>query len=101
MTADTSKKQSATYQKSFDGLKSIIIADACMEFYNKTKPLYLETKASGVGLGANLLQTRKGTRCPRDIAPDSNILWPIESASKSLSSTKKRYNNIEREALGI
>ena len=68
-----------------------------MKFYNETKPLYLETDASGVGLG----MTRNGTSCIRDTAPDNNILRPITFASKSLSSTEKRYNNIERESLGI
>ena len=72
-----------------------------MEFYDETKPLYLETNTSGVGLGAGLLQTRSGTSCPRDMAPDNNILRPSVFASKSLSSTEKRYSNIEREASGI
>ena len=56
----------ATYQKLFDRAKSIIKADAYMKFCDETKPLYLETDASGVGLGASLLQTRNGTSCPRD-----------------------------------
>ena len=70
-------------------------------FFDETKPLYLETDASGVGLLARLLQTRNGTSCPRDMAPDNNILRPIAFTSKSLSSAEKRYNNTEREALGI
>ena len=43
----------ATYQKLFDRAKSIIKADAYMKFYKKTKLLYLETDASGVGLRAS------------------------------------------------
>ena len=31
---------------------------ACMKFHDETKLLYIETDASGVGLGAALLQTR-------------------------------------------
>ena len=40
-----------------------------MTLYNETKPLYLETDASGIGLGTALLQTRDGTTYPKDIAP--------------------------------
>ena len=72
-----------------------------MKFYDKTKPLYKEINASGVGLGAALLQTRNGTSCPRDEAPDNSILRPTALVSKSLSSLEKRYSNIEREALDI
>ena len=72
-----------------------------MKFYNETKPLYLETDASGIGLGAALLQTRDSTTCPKGIVPDNTILRPITFASKSLTSAEYRYSNIEREALGI
>ena len=72
-----------------------------MKFYDESQSLYLETYASGIRLGAALLQTRSGTSCPRDKAPDSSILRPIAFASISLSSADRRYSNIEREALDI
>ena len=72
----------ADYQKSFNKAKSIIKADAFLKFYNETKPLYLETDVSEVGLGADLLQTINGTSCPRDVAPDNNIHRPIIFANK-------------------
>ena len=62
------------------------------------KPLYIEG-ASGVGMGAALLQT--STSCPRDESPDNSILRPTILASKSLSSTEQRYSNVEREGLDI
>ena len=37
--------------------KSIKKADTCMKYYDGTKPLYLETYISGVGLEASLIQT--------------------------------------------
>ena len=37
---------------------------------------------------------------PGDEPPDNSILRCIAFASKSLSSRKKRYGNIERETLG-
>ena len=60
-----------------------------MKFYYETKPLYIETYASGVGLRAALLQTRSSTSCPRDETADNNILRPIAFVNKSLSSMEK------------
>ena len=40
-----------------------------MKFYDDTTPFYLETDASGVGLGAALLQTWEGTTCQKDMVP--------------------------------
>ena len=60
-----------------------------MKFYGETKPLYLEIEASGVRLGAALLQTRNGTSCPRNTAPDNSILRQITFVNKSLSSVEK------------
>ena len=73
----------------------------CMKFYDDSKPLYLETDASGVGLGAAPLQTCEGTTCQKDIVPDNTILHSIAFASKSLTRTECRYSNSEREVLGI
>ena len=55
----------ASYQKLFDKAKSLIKAEMCMKFYDYTKPLYLETDASGVSLGAALLQLRDNMTCPK------------------------------------
>ena len=73
----------------------------CMKFYNDTKPLYLETDASGVDLVAALLLTQEGTTCQKDMVPDNTILHLIAFASKSLMGAEHRYCNMEREALGI
>ena len=59
----------ASYQELFDNAKSIIKADACMKFYDNSKPLYLETDASGIGLGAALLQLHDNTVCQKGVAP--------------------------------
>ena len=72
-----------------------------MKFYDDTEPLYLETDASGIGLGAALLQLRDNMNCPKDTAPDNTILCPIAFSSKSLTGAEQRYSNIECEALGI
>ena len=39
-----------SYQQLFNKAKSIV-KDVCMKFHDDAKPLYLETDASGVGLG--------------------------------------------------
>ena len=44
----------ASYQQLFDKAKLLIKAEVCMKFYDNTKPLYLETDASRVSLGAAL-----------------------------------------------
>ena len=91
----------ASYQQLFNKAKSIIKVEMCMKFYDDTKLLYLETDASGVGLGAALLPLRDNTNCPKRHAPDNTILYPIAFASKSLTGAVQRYSNIECEALGI
>ena len=44
--------------------KIINTKDIYMKFYDETKPLYLKTDTSGIGLGTALLQTRDGKTCP-------------------------------------
>ena len=46
----------ASYQSLFSRAKLLIKPDMCMNLYDDTKPLYLKTDASGVGLVAALLQ---------------------------------------------
>ena len=72
-----------------------------MKFYDDNKLLYLEIDASGIGLGAALLQLRDDISCQTHMAPDNTILCPIIFASKSLMGMECRYSNIECEALGI
>ena len=67
----------------YDEAKSLIKDNLYMKFYDETKPLYLETDASGIGLGPDLLQTKDGAACQMDIAPDNTIFGPITFTSKS------------------
>ena len=50
--AKTEWTWNTAYQKMFDKAKAIIKEDTYMKFHYKTKPLCIETDASGVGLGA-------------------------------------------------
>ena len=91
----------ASYQQLFNKAKLLIKVEMCMKFYYDTKPLYLETDASGISLGAALLQLKDNTSCQKDTAPDNTILCPIAFASKSLTGAEQRYSNIKRKALFI
>ena len=64
----------ASHQQLFEKAKLLIKVEICMEFYDDTKLLYLETDASGVGLGAALLQHRDNMVCQKGTVPDNAIL---------------------------
>ena len=66
-----------------------------MKFCDTSRPLYLETDASGVSLGARLLQVKDGMNSGCDKVPDNIILSPVAFASKILSSAELCYSNIE------
>ena len=75
--------------------------DASMKIYNEEEHMYLETDASGVGLGASLPKVRDGMNCPNYTASDNTIPQQIGSARKILSSLESHYSSIERGACGI
>ena len=79
-----------TCQKIFNKAKSIIKGYTRMKFYDEIKPLYLEMDASGVELGATLLQTKSSTNCPSDDPPNNSIPRPIAFTSKNLTGLKKK-----------
>lgn len=79
----------AEHQESFDRLKHMIGSLHHLGYYDPKDRTLLVTDASGVGLGAVLLQFK------------DNHPRVIGYASKSLSETEKKYPPIEKEALGI
>ena len=62
----------------------------------KNEELYLETDVSGVRLGAGHFQVRDGMWFPKDKALDKSVFLAIAFTSKSLTSAKTHYSNIER-----
>ena len=56
---------------------------------DETQPLYLETYVSRIGPGAALLQTRSGTSCPRDKAPEHSILRPLHLQARACQVQKE------------
>ena len=83
------------YQDLFDSPKEMIKKDAGMKFSNISRHPYLETAASGIGLGAILLQVKDAMECGHDAVPENANWCLIAFASKSLSSVKWHYNIIE------
>lgn len=77
------------HQKSFDELKFRIGSVTHLGYFDPQDRTLLVTDASGVGLGAVLIQFKDNQ--PR----------VISYASKSLSDAEKKYPIIEKEALGI
>ena len=89
------------YWDLYDKVKKIIKKYAFMKLHDASRPLYLGTDASGVGLDAGFLQVREGLICPRGPPPDNAILRPKAFGFKCLSGVETCYSNIERKALGI
>ena len=83
-----------TCQSLYNRAKNIIKMNMTMVFYNEKAQLYLETEASGEGLGVSLLQVRDRMQFPRNEAPDNAVLWPIAFVSKSLTNAETCYSNI-------
>ena len=74
-----------SYQAVFENLKSIVANDMTLAYYDRTKPVELQTDYSQSGLGAALVQDGR----------------PIQFASKALSDAEKNYAPIEGEMLAV
>jgi len=73
----------------FRVLKEILSSDPVLKLPDPEKTFVLRTDASGLGLGAVLLQYHE------------DVAHPIAYASRTLLSAEKNYSVIERECLGI
>ena len=61
------------------------LLNTTLAYFDHTKPVVIQTDASGYGLGAALLQDGR----------------PIAFASKTITDTETRYANIEHECLSV
>ena len=59
-----------------------------LKYYRPDLNLYIETDASGKGIGMALLQSETN---------EQSSLYPIAYGSKTLTAAETRYANIERE----
>ena len=70
-------------------LKSILTKPPILKFPNYTKPFYLLTDASNLGIGAVLMQE------------ENDILFPISYISKSLTKSQSNYATSKLEMLAV
>ena len=83
LKTDVEYSWNATYQVTFDKLKSLVCEDTTLRYFNMKKPVKIQVNASGKGLGAALIQDD----------------GPVAFTSKVLTPTVKHYANNERELL--
>ena len=89
-----------THTVAFNHIKEHVSNDVKLQFFDSSKPLFIEVNASKQGIGVAMLQ------CDPIVKNSStteipNNLHPISYASKTLSEMESNYSNIERELLGI
>ena len=89
-----------THIVAFNHIKEHVSNDVKLQFFDSSKPLFIEVDASKQGIGAAMLQ------CDPIVKDSSsteipNNLRPISYASKTLSETESNYSNIERALLGV
>lgn len=82
-------KWTQIHQHAFDTIKADLFHAPTLVHYKQECDHLLFTDASGVGLGAVLVQVENG------------IQSPIAYASRALSDAEKRYNTTEKEALAV
>ena len=89
------------HQHTFNQIKLHVSNDVKLQLYDANKPLYIEVDTSKKVIGAVMLQ---GNSIVPNTAKSDEIpmnLRPISYASKTLSSNKSNYSNIEHELLGL
>ena len=76
--------------KMFERLKDLLTTSPILAFPNFSKGFFLATDASGIGLGAVLLQVQ-----------EDGSIRPIAYASRTLQKHECNYEATELEALGV
>ena len=83
------------HQHAFDQIKLHVLIDMKLQFYDASKPLYIEVDTSKKGIDMVMLQE---DIMKNDSKSDSEILTylrPISHASKTLSTTESNYSECE------
>ena len=91
----------SVHQHAFDQIKLQVSSDVKLQFYDCSKPLYIEVDTSKKGIGMVMLQysiMKNDSKSGSDIPTN---LRPISYTSKTLSTIESNYSNIEHELLGL
>lgn len=81
-------KWTEAFQAALNKLKEKLVSAPILVYLDRNNQFHVHIDASGITLGAVLAQPR-----------ERNMDHPIYFASRKLSTTKKNYTTIEREAL--
>ena len=74
---------------SFQAVKRQLSQEPILQIVDFSRPMYVQTDASDVGLGGALLQEHNG------------LLHPVRYLSRKLKSAERNYSTIEKEGLAI
>ena len=88
------------HEEEFKKLKSVIVKDMTLKYFDPSLPIYIETNVRKKGIGVVLMQPVLNVQNTSKSAVPNN-LRPVYYASETLTNTESNYNNIEREMLGV
>ena len=90
----------SVHDEAFKDLKSAIVKDMMLKYFDANLPIYIETGASKKGIGTVLMQPDPNVQNTSKTAVPNNLI-PVYYASKTLTTTESNYSNIAREMLGV
>lgn len=85
LKSDVEFKWMPEHDQSFKKLKSMLVSEPILQFFDVQKPIVLTVDSSSHSLGAALLQNE----------------LPVAYASKALTTTQQSYSQIEKELLAV
>ena len=88
------------HDEAFKNLKSAIVKNMMLKYFDANLPIHIETDASKKGIGVALMQLDPNVQNTSKTAVPNN-LRPVYYASKTLTTTESNCSNIEREMLGV
>ena len=88
------------HDNAFKTLKSAIVKDVTLKYFDSSLPIYIETDALKKGIGVVMLQPDNSAENTSHTEVPNN-LRPVFYASKTLTSTESNYRKIEHEMLGV